>query len=78
MSALLLVAKAAQRAVAASGCDAEVSKGARPLEARFTTFIGGYVSTPAERNACISFKGDSPVVFNFQQLLLLWEHSCHF
>ena len=56
VSALLLVAKAAQRAVAAGGCDAEVSKGVYPLEARFTTFIGGYVSTPTARNASISCK----------------------
>ena len=59
-SALLLAAKAAQRVVAAISCDAEVSKGATPLEARVATFIGGYVSTPTERNASISFKGDSP------------------
>ncbi len=56
MPALLLVAKAAQRAVAASGCDAEVSKGVYPLEARVTTYRGGYVSTPIARNASISCK----------------------
>ena len=53
VSALLLIAKAAQRAVAAISCDAEVSKGVYPLEARLTTFIGGYVSTHTARNASI-------------------------
>ena len=62
-SALLLAAKAARRAVAAISCDAEVSRGAKPLEARIAIFIGGYVSTPTERNASISFKGDSLLLY---------------
>ena len=39
---------------------ARVSQGVKPLETRVATFIGGYVSTPTERNVGISFKGDSP------------------
>ncbi len=56
MSALLLAAKAAQRTVATLRCDADVSKGVYPLEARLTTFIGGYDSTPTARNVSISCK----------------------
>ena len=61
MSALLLAAKAAQRAVATLRCDAEVSKVVKPLEARLTTFQALLLLAKAAQRAVATLRCDAEV-----------------